>query len=1029
VEFRILGAVEVWSNGRRQDIGWARERLLLAGLLMTPGRPIATETLVERLWDSRSRPAQARDRLYIHIARLRSRLHEIGDGAELRHHPGAYSLETDEQTIDLHRFRLLRVQAKAMADSGDDEHAVRLLGEAALLWRGTPLTGVDGDWAARTRKTLEDELLTGTVERIELELGLGHHADLVAEISELVARHPFDEKLAELLMLALSRCGRQAEALTVYRQAHERLADELGTDAGPGLRELHQRILSGDPSLVFRPARSSHPPNNLLRDLSTFTGRADEIAELTGGDRAPAVAIDGMAGVGKTTLATRLAHLLAPGFPDGQLFLDLCGHSAAREPLDADTALDRLLRLIGVPAGRIPAAFEDRVAAWRAELARRRLLFVLDDVVEPDQIRHLLPGQPGCLALVTSRRRLAGLDDVRAVTLDVLPPGDAAVLLGRIIGPHRDLDAGDVDQVVRHCGYLPLAIQLLGNRLRHRPAWSVADLSTRLATADHPGDRLAEIRAGNRELTFFFDLSFRDLRPDEARAFRLLGLHPGPDFSVPAATALLDATSREADRLLESLMDRHLLAETRPERYRFHDLLGEYARMHALRDPSAVRDAALDRLLSHYLTALAAAVHAVHPHQPRLEAAPGPLDVQRARDWLAAEQDNLIQLIDHAYQHGLSTTAARLCHLMAPYLEAAGLWAEAARLHERSVRTWQETGDLRALAAACTDAGTVLWRAGHFAEALQYASQALDMQRRRGDQAGTAFLLDTIGQIRWHLSEFDQALGPLEEALAVWETLGDRRGQAETLSHLAIVYWHRGNYPGAAHRFHQALTLFEEAGDTRGALMVLNNIGDVEFRWGHYERALEHYEKAAAIAKTGPQYQAILTNNIANVQRRTGQHEDALANFRAALAQYRDIGDRRGQADTLNNIGWCFLEMNRDGEGLIHLQKARHLAAEIGERYIQAEAMHGIGQAHARAGRFTPAMEHYHTALEFARSIGDAYQEATILEAMGTTCIQTGNPRQAQDHWTRAIQLYTTLGVPEADTLRRRQERPQDASG
>ena len=1045
VEFRILGPIELWSGDRRHDVGWARERTVLASLLLVPGQPVSVEALVEHVWDT-DPPAQARERLYASIARLRGRLHDLDETVRLRHRSGAYVLETDPAKIDLYRSRMLKAQARAAAEGGDHEHAIRLYREAQSLWRGEPLAGLAGGWAVRTRKALEDELLSGTIERLELELRVGNHTELVAEASELVARFPFDEKLVELLMLALYQSGRQADALTVYQQARRRLVDELAAEPGPGLRELHQRILRGEPILPVRPARADEPPNNLPRDLSTFTGRSAELAHLTGLASAQRAAtavltIDGMAGIGKTALAVHLAHLLSGDYPDGRLFLDLYGHHATQAPLDPATALDRLLRLLGVAPSRIPSELDDRAAVWRAELARRRMLFILDDAIEHDQIRHLLPGSPGCLAIVTSRRQLAGLDDVHALSLDILPPQDAAALLSRVVGLQRSLDAHDVDLVVGQCAYLPLAIQLVGNRLRHRPTWSAADLAAQLAgRSGAPGRRLSAIRAEDRHITAAFDLSYQGLAEDQRRAFRRLSLHPGSEISADCAEALIG--SAEAEWLVDSLLDHHLLSEVRRGHYRFHALIAEYARMLGEQDPQEEREAATDRLLDHYLVMADCADRLLYPQGTRLDLQtyhplgrrPEPArdlgmeTPDQARTWFEEELDNLLRVVRHAAEHERPMPAALLSHLLSHHLEASGHWSEAAQVHERAVRLWRALGDRRGIACSLTDECTILWRTGQHAEALGAADEALSLQRVLGDQHGVGELLDKIGQIHWHLSEFDVAFGYLEEALAIRRTLGDHQGEAASLGHLAIVCWHRGDHHGAADRFREALVLHERAGDVRGLLMTHNNIGDVEFHLGHYDAALEHYEKAAAIAEMGRQYKAIWLNNMANVLHRTGRSDEALGNYRAALEVYREIGDRRGESETLNNIGHCYLGTGWDGQGLIHYQKALHLAQEIGERYVAAQALRGIGKVHGRGGRHGIAMEHYSQALDLARSIGDSYQEARILEDMGTALSQAGNAPQATWHWNRALELYNHLGVPEAEQLRKRLDPPLGAA-
>jgi DNA-binding SARP family transcriptional activator/Tfp pilus assembly protein PilF len=1033
MEFRILGPIELWTGDHRHNVGWAKERAVLASLLMTPGQPVSTETLVDRIWDA-DPPGRARDRLYSPVARLRTRLHDLDASVRLLHRDGAYILDTDPERIDLHRFRRLKAQARSMAAGGDEEQAIRLYREAALLWRGEPLAGLDGAWAERTRRALEEELLTATLDRIDVELRLGRHAELVSEIAELAADHPFDERLVERLMLALYRSGRQADALDAYQQARRRLMDQLATEVGPSLRGLHRSILRGDASLAPPPPKAVGPPNSLPRDVSTFTGRQQEIAELLGqldpkGAAACVLTIDGMAGVGKTTLAVHLAHRLWLEFPDGTLFLDLCGTSGAREPLDTATALDRLLRQLGIPSESIPSGLDDRAALWRAELSRRRILYVLDDATEHDQLRHLLPNLPGSLAIVTSRHRLAGLDDVQPLSLEVLPQSDAVELFGRIVGRHRSLDTEEAARLVGLCGRLPLAIQLVGNRLRHRPAWRVADLSARLANPDRtPGRRLSEIRAGNRTLAALFAVSYQGLAEEERRAFRLLGIYPGAEISTDCAEVLMDVDVDIGERLLESLLDHHLLSEPRPGRYRFHDLVAEYARMLVEQGSNEEYEHALDRLLDHCLGMLDRADSLLYPYRQRLSfavptASPLLQTPEQAREWLAQEVDNLLRVIDYAAEHERAVASVLLSHLLGRYLHVAGHWAEATRVHERAVRIWRGLEDRAGLAHALTDLATVFFRTGRHADALRHAMEALAIRRDLDDRAGVGVLLDTIGQSHWHLSEYDVAAGYLEEALAVRRALEDVRGEAESLAHLAIVYWHRGDHQGAADRFRQALALFERAGDERSILMTHNNLGDVEFHQGHYEAALDHYQKAAAVTGMGRQYHAIWLNNIANVAQRTGRTDEALENYRAALAAYREIGDRRGESDSLTNLGHCYLGTDRDGEALIHFQRALSLAQDIHERFVEVAALRGIGLVHTRAGRTALAEDHLRRSLDLARTIGSALQEAQAHESLGDLLAQSGDRLEAQDHWQHAHDLYKNLGTPDAGRVSARLER------
>src|SRR5215470_11946577 len=530
MEFRALGPIELWSAGQRQDLGTARARCILAILLLTPRTIVPVEALIDRLWDTRP-PPKARESLSVYIARLRASLRQaVGDNVRLVGRARGYVLEVDPEAVDVHRFRRLRNQADGMAAAGAYDHAAALLREADGLWRGEALAGIRGDWVTRMRDGLEEERRAAILERVGCELARGRHADLVGELRRLLAQYPLDETLVAHQMTALYGSGRPADALSLYRETRRRLVDEQGTEPGPVLSELHQRILGRDPGLAVRPAGQhpapAAPPDTLPPEAAEFVGRREELGVLTGehGSVPPIAVIEGMPGVGKTALAIRAARLVSGNYPDGTLYLDLHSGDPENPPLDVAEALHRLLRMMSVPTAQIPNAIGDRVALWRAHLSRRRAIVILDDAARPDQIRPLLPAPGRCLLLITTRRRLADVGDVCTLTLDVLAAGDAATLFRQIAGEDRTREADHVAEAVRLCGRLPLAIQLTASRLAQDPRLSLADLIEELSQSPA---RLGGTGAAGPEVMSAFDLSYQALEPDHQRFFRRLGASPG----------------------------------------------------------------------------------------------------------------------------------------------------------------------------------------------------------------------------------------------------------------------------------------------------------------------------------------------------------------------------------------------------------------------------------------------------------------------------------------------------------------------
>lgn len=556
MKFRVLGTLEVRScDDRPRRLGASKQRTLLGVLLLNANRPVALDRLVDALWPNGC-PRTALVALRTYISALR-RVLGAGQVATV---PGGYQMNCAPGDLDLLAFEDLVTQGR---QAGSAARSAERLRRALELWRGRPFEDVALAPSLRVELIrLEERKLVAQEAWLDTQLELGHHEDVLAELGALVAENPLRERLWAQRMIALHRSGRRAEALRAYGDLRRHLVSELGVEPSPVLQRLHVRILTGqeDP-----PAPPALVPRQLPGDVDGFTGRSAELVRLV---PATVSAIDGMAGVGKTALAVHVAHRLAGDHPDGHLFVDLHGYTEGVAPADPSDVLDGMLRAVGVSV--VPQGLEARAALWRTHLAGKKVLVVLDNAHSEAQVEPLLPGTSGCTVLITSRRRLVGLD-VRSVSLDVLSPADAVALFTRTTDLTGSPDL--VTEIVGLCGRLPLAIRIAAARLRHRPGWTLGYLLSRLRCRRV----LSELVAGRRSVSATLDLSYRDLTVEQQWMFRVLGLHPGVDIDVVAAASLVRVSVSVADRLLEGLVDANLLQQDVPGRYRFHDLVRAHA--------------------------------------------------------------------------------------------------------------------------------------------------------------------------------------------------------------------------------------------------------------------------------------------------------------------------------------------------------------------------------------------------------------------------------------------------------------------
>jgi DNA-binding SARP family transcriptional activator/tetratricopeptide (TPR) repeat protein len=915
-EFRVLGPFEVRVRDRPLELGGPRIRTLLALLVANADRVTGMTTMADALWDVDATPGTRRT-VRTYMSRVRRALAPVaaalGAADLIETRAAGYALRLSPAFLDAREFERLVTAGRTALAAGDPVTASNQLSQALALWRGEAYEDFAGTPALLAETRRLHGLRLGAVEdRVDADLAGGAGEALIAELTALSERHPGHERLWGQLMTALYRAGRQADALDAFTRARAVLVDQFGLDPSPRLTEIHRRVLDNDSRLfpaTTGPTPPSAPPpadvaerapagavrNYLPGDVADFAGRESELARLlafrTGvAHTAPTAvvieAIDGMAGIGKTTLAVHAAHRLTEHYPDGRLFLDLHGHTSGQAPITPPAALDTLLRALGVPAARIPHDPDARAALWRAELAGRSTLVVLDNAADAAQVRPLLPGSGGTLVLITSRRRLVDLEPARILSLDVLPEADAIALFTGIVADDRlTAEPESVRDVVELCGRLPLAIRIAAARLRSRPAWTVGHLADRLRQARRP---LAELSAGDRSVAAAFALSYRQLDAARQRMFRLLGLNPGLDIDVPAAAALAAVAPGEAERLLESLVDDHLLQQPVTGRFRFHDLVRQHARNTALaEEPEPGRVAALRRLVGFLLHTGHRGSRLLDQQHPPIDVgeppdgcAPAPLrDDTAAMTWFDVNHQCVLAARQAAEDAGWDTCVWQLAwtldnfHYRRGHLQdnitswLAGL-AAAERLHDLAVQARAHRrlglvyGPFGKPAAAlhhlnrsltlAREIGDTLGQAGvHFVlalhwthekddeRALEHATSTLEQYRALGDPKWEARALSLIGACQSRLGRHEEARGHAEAGLALCRERGDGYGEADALDSLAAIDHETGHHGDALGRFRQALTLWRHLDNTYRQAGTLASMGDAH-------RALDHHDQARA---------------------------------------------------------------------------------------------------------------------------------------------------------------------------------------
>ncbi|MFD0309886.1 BTAD domain-containing putative transcriptional regulator [Streptomyces sp. NPDC127119] len=963
LRFQLLGPLRAWRGTTELDLGQMQQRVVLAVLLLHADTPIGRDQLVDAVWGW-AVPARAANLLQRHVSGLRRVLEPErpprAPSGLLAWTEAGYLLTLGPARLDVRAFDDLIERAHAARARGDPAGTSEALHTALDLWHGRLCEGMTGPLVDAERDRLAERRLSVLEERIEVDLSLGDDFDLVGEIHRLTVEHPLREGFHGLLMLALHRAGRQAEALAAFHRARRLLRDELGIEPGQRLRRLHARILADDPELVegadsqrqtAAPARDTPRdtagtglptvvvPAQLPHPVTGFVGRREAIARLDsflpgagtgtgtgagvdvgpglGGDGGTVVitAIGGTAGVGKTTLAVHWAHRVRERFPDGQLYVNLRGFDPSGSAMHPAEAIRGFLDALGVPAQRIPVETDAQAGLYRSLLANRRMLVVLDNAQDADQVRPLLPGSPECFSVVTSRNLLTGLmitHGAQPLGLGLMSHVEAKDVLARRIGTDRlAADPDAVREIIASCARLPLALAIVGAHAATRRQQPLEALAKELHAA---GSTLDLLDGGDSATNVrkVFSWSYERLSEQAARLFRLLGLHPGPDIGTVAVASLAGVPLGRARTLLAELTGSHLLVSPSGDRYELHDLLRAYAGELALsRDLPADRLAALHRMLDHYLHSAYQASLYVSPYRddPITLVAPLPpvtgehfADHDEALSWFLREHPVLLAVQQEAAHGQFDTHVWQLAWALQPYFDRAGHWHDSAAAHER----------------------------------------ALEAARREGSAHGKAVSHGCLAYAYMRLSRYEDVATHMRQALDLYEALGDVLGQAHV---------------------HRTLSWLKDE---------------------------------------------------------QGQYEEGLGHARKALESFEAAGHRTGRARALNAVGWFCSRLGRHQEALSHCAVALDLLEEAGDRFDQADTLDSLGHIHLDLKQYEQAAESYERALTIYREIGDLYNEADTLSSLGDVLLATGDRGAAGAAWGRAAALLEELGHRQAAQVRAR---------
>ncbi|GAA1039896.1 BTAD domain-containing putative transcriptional regulator [Virgisporangium ochraceum] len=959
MRYYLLGSVRVERDGRHLGIGRSQRRGLLAFLLLNHGRIVTAEALQEALWAG-APPATVRQQVQNAVHAVRTALRQGGTDEVLVNDGHGYVIRAGDDEVDLLEFRRSVSQGRLAAEDGDLPLAAERFQAALRLWRGPALSDASGAFVESARELLEGERVDAIEDHLEVQLRRGLFSDVLATIAAPIEAHPLRERLQAQLIRALHGSGRQSEALEHFRHFRTRLADECGIDPGSALQEVGREILRGSPAAWRSPAAAA--PAMLPLDTASFAGRQAELARLdelllpSFASRATMIAVvAGGGGIGKTALAVHWAHHRRDRFPDGQLHVDLRGYADDR-PLRPVEALARLLHALGVPAGDIPTGSDEAAAEYRRLVLDRRMLVLLDNARDADQVRPLLPSGGSCAVIVTSRSRLSGLvarEGAQPLPLEPMSGRESLALLGRVLGQREvTTEPEAAAELGRLCGHVPLALAIAGANLREQNHHSISTFVAQLRGSD----RLASLSVPDDEhaaMTRTIDLSYEALPPSGRKTLRRLGLVPGADFTADVVAGLLECDVKTAQLQLELLANYHLVHEHAPHRFRFHDLLRLYAASRA-----DVDDPARTRLAAHYLGHVDAAATVVYPQMARLAPPPRLLapasfgSAAEATAWLDAELANLVALIEACQTVEDAPVAHLLANNLRGYLHLRMNVVDWQRVADAGLRAAELADDDAARAAAWLSVASLRWRTGDREAAIAGFQDALRLAERAGWVDGQNSALNSLGASYRVDGRLDAAAENHRRGLEMSLAHDLPLVTATHLGNLGIIYSEMGDLPRALSAYREALAIFEKAGSHLGRSYALVNLGDVSFRSGDLPGADGYLARARAAAEELDDKAVLAGTQAVTAHLHLALHRQSRAMECAeqALSLAREIGDRAVEVKALAARAAVMLARGAGEVALLDFEEATQVAHEAGLRLDETIVLIGQARAHLLLG-------------------------------------------------------------------------------